>query len=94
MAKKVPPSGIASTLSERGQRYGSFRGHAAITWSIKNAMRSAGNWPKLNSSQREALDMIAHKIGRILNGDPNYADSWHDIAGYAKLVDDELTEGE
>lgn len=34
--------------------------------------------------------MIAHKIGRILNGDPNYADSWIDIAGYAKLVADRL----
>jgi hypothetical protein len=35
--------------------------------------------------------MIAHKIGRILNGDPNYADSWIDIAGYAQLVADRLT---
>ena len=34
--------------------------------------------------------MIFHKIGRIVNGDPNYADSWHDIAGYAKLVEDRL----
>lgn len=32
--------------------------------------------------------MIAHKIGRILNGDPNYRDSWDDIAGYAKLAAD------
>jgi hypothetical protein len=40
--------------------------------------------------QAEALDMIFHKIGRILNGDPNYADSWIDIAGYAKLVADRL----
>jgi hypothetical protein len=34
--------------------------------------------------------MIAHKIGRILNGDPDYIDSWDDIAGYAKLVADRL----
>ena len=27
---------------------------------------------------------------RILNGDPNYHDSWHDIIGYTKLVADEL----
>lgn len=40
--------------------------------------------------QREALDMIFHKIGRIVCGDPNYADSWHDIAGYAKLVENRL----
>jgi hypothetical protein len=34
--------------------------------------------------------MIAHMLGRILNGDPDYADSWHDIAGYAQLVADRL----
>ena len=42
------------------------------------------------SEEQEALDMIFHKIARILNGDPNYADSWHDIAGYATLIDKEL----
>jgi len=45
---------------------------------------------RLDADQIEALDMIAHKIARILNGDPNYADSWDDIAGYAKLVGDRL----
>lgn len=44
----------------------------------------------LDPDQREALEMIAHKIARILNGDPNYADSWVDIAGYAKLIADRL----
>jgi hypothetical protein len=34
--------------------------------------------------------MITHKISRILNGDPNYDDSWRDIAGYAMLVVKEL----
>ena len=34
--------------------------------------------------------MICHKIGRILNGDPDYGDSWRDIAGYALLVADRL----
>jgi len=45
---------------------------------------------ELAADQREALEMIAHKIARIINGDPNYADSWVDIAGYAKLVSDRL----
>ena len=30
--------------------------------------------------------MIAVKIARILNGDPNHFDSWIDIAGYATLA--------
>lgn len=81
---------LESVLSERGSRYGSFKGHAEITQSIKDAMRVHNGWQRLSPSQIEALEMIAHKIGRILNGDPNYADSWVDIAGYAKLVGDEL----
>lgn len=44
----------------------------------------------IDEDMAEALFMIAHKIGRIVNGDPWYADSWIDIAGYAKLVADRL----
>jgi len=83
---------IDSTLEERGKRYGKFKTHADITQYLKQEMRTREGWIRLSFSQREALEMIAHKIGRILNGDPDYADSWHDIAGYAKLVEDELNE--
>jgi hypothetical protein len=44
----------------------------------------------LAQDQREALEMIAHKIARILNGDPNYSDNWIDVAGYATLVANRL----
>lgn len=81
---------IAEILAERGKRYGDFYGHAVITQNLKGVMYEQGNWYKLSPDQQEALEMIAHKIGRILNGDPNYADSWVDIAGYAKLVSDRL----
>ena len=82
-----PTSVVQGTLTERGRRYGSFEGHATVTQALKRVMVSAGDkWPDLADDQREALEMIAHKIGRILNGDPNYDDSWHDIAGYAELV--------
>ena len=53
-------------------------------------MGTAPNWPHLADDQRECLEMLAHKIGRILNGDPDYPDSWHDMVGYAKLVADRL----
>ena len=83
-------SDINTTLAERGKRYGDFAGHAGVTQRIKAAIVSAPRYSRLTPSQREALDMIAHKIGRILNGDPNYPDSWHDIAGYATLIENEL----
>jgi hypothetical protein len=53
-------------------------------------MSTREGWKNLVSDQREALDMIVHKIGRIINGDPNYIDSWQDIIGYAQLVKDRL----
>ena len=51
----------------------------------KAALRKV-RWLQLQPIHREALEMIAHKVGRILNGQPDFFDSWHDIAGYATLV--------
>lgn len=83
---------IDQTLNERGARYGTFAGHAEIAQKLKALLHhyEAVRGCDLDPDQREALEMIAHKIARILNGDPNYADSWVDIAGYAKLVADRL----
>lgn len=83
-------SNIDNTLNERGTRYGDFEDHADITQDLKAIMQATSNWGLLKADQKEALDMMAHKIGRILNGDPNYIDSWHDIIGYARLVEQRL----
>lgn len=77
---------INATLAERGTRYGVFAEHARITQDIKRAMKDSPNWESLPNDMKEALEMVAHKCGRILNGDPLYDDSWVDIAGYAQLV--------
>lgn len=87
---EASPVGIDATLVERGSRYGDFVEHARITQNIKRAMQDSPNWNKLADDQKEALEMLAHKVGRILNGDPNYADSWTDIIGYARLVEKRL----
>ena len=83
---------IDAVLDERGSRYGKFTTHAEITQTLKRqaAWYLARQNKRLDFDQQEALDMIFHKIGRIINGDPDYADSWVDIAGYAKLVADRL----
>jgi hypothetical protein len=86
---------ISAVLAERGSRYGRFDAHALLTQQIKLTFSFGRNWDNLPVDSKEALEMIAHKIGRILNGDPEYADSWTDIAGYSKLVADRLLgEGE
>lgn len=83
---------LQSTLAERGERYGAFDKHAEVTQAIKAIFRAemGEKWNWLADDQKEALEMIAHKLGRIINGDPFYADSWVDIAGYATLVADRL----
>ena len=81
---------VQDILVERGKRYGKFTDHAAITQAIKYSCSYGRNWSSLSPDKKEALEMIAHKIGRILNGDPEYADSWDDIAGYAQLVSNNL----
>lgn len=83
---------LTDVLVTRGTRYGPFTGHAAITQQLKDTMRAFNpkKFDALAPDQKEALDMIAHKLGRILNGDPDYDDSWVDIAGYAQLVADRL----
>lgn len=83
---------IGDILNERAQRYGEFSELAEISQNLKVSIGSNAGFNALASDQQEALEMICHKIARILNGDPNYPDSWLDIAGYAKLVADRLAE--
>jgi hypothetical protein len=83
---------IQEVLQERGSRYGSFTEHARITQNIKRAMKDSPNFEDLPDAMKESLEMLAHKLGRILNGDPLYKDSWTDIIGYARLIEQELVE--
>ena len=83
-------SDIDQVLEERGSNYGKFQDHAALTQGLKLCLTRGPSWNKCTSSQKEALEMVVHKIGRIVNGDPNYLDSWVDIIGYTQLVVDEL----
>lgn len=91
----APSQDVDDVLDQRGVRYGNFFELALITQRLKRVAYSFCEYKgqRLSQDQKEALDMIFSKIGRILNGDPNHVDSWIDIAGYAKLVADRL-EGE
>lgn len=92
MSAPSVPDTTTQILTERGARYGKFFDHATISQSLKFAVQNhmGERWHDMKADQREALEMICHKIGRIANGDPNYEDSWRDIAGYAALVADRL----
>ena len=77
-------------LGQRGARYGTFVESALVAQNVKAAMRHSAGWHSLPADAREALEMTATKIARILCGDPHYVDSWRDIEGYARLVADRL----
>lgn len=79
---------VEKTLAERGARYGDFTDHAIIAQNLQTIMRESDGWTRLTPDKRQALTVIADKIARILNGDPNYRDNWHDIQGYAKLAEE------
>ena len=76
---------INQILAERAKTHGDYRDHARTTQNLKRSFRQDIR-RILNDSQLEAVDMILHKLGRIASGDPNFADHWDDIAGYATLV--------
>lgn len=91
---------ITNTLSERGSRYGNFDTHAHLSQVLKNSIMQ--HYFQVHGSQAqplpayvvEGIAMICHKLARIANGDPMYDDNWRDIAGYSKLVLDEITKAQ
>ena len=80
---------IEKTLKQRQKTHGDFATHAEISQKLK-AVLWENDFQELDADQIEALEMICHKIARVLNGNPNHHDHWHDIAGYATLVGDRL----
>jgi hypothetical protein len=83
---------VEQTLVDREKTHGSYKDVAACSQSLKYVISQGKS--ELTSAQAESLDMICSKLARILCGDPNEPDHWHDIAGYAKLVERELRRGE
>ncbi|MDC4790783.1 DUF6378 domain-containing protein [Acinetobacter baumannii] len=82
---------IQNTLQQRGARYGEFKDVARLSNDLMRLLQATPNYNEsLSDSQHFALVMMTNKMARIVNGDPNYIDNWHDIAGYATLVEQEL----
>ena len=92
---------VQQTLTDRDKTHGSYPLVADTIVNLKQVAHRAAHrarennpdLPQLSPAQAEGIDMILHKIGRILNGDPNEADHWRDIAGYATLNSNLITKG-
>jgi hypothetical protein len=90
--KAVPVNEIKELLNERGKTHGNYTDHARTTQRLKGIVaieimaRAQRGQPELSYEALESIEMILHKIGRIIAGDANFQDHWDDIAGYAKLA--------
>lgn len=85
---------IEATLNERGNTYGSYRDVSDLSQNLQRVMRNSKNWESMTNDNRESMQIICNKIARILNGDPDHLDSWHDISGYATLVENRIRESQ
>ena len=89
---KSNDTSMLETLGSRAKAYGAFSDNARLAQALKRAMAEhAQDMGKTYADdQWEALEMIATKVSRIVNGNADDIDQWHDIAGYATLVADRL----
>ena len=81
-------------INERAKTHGDYKSTAAWSQSLKDMFRSSGNWNTMTDGQKEALEMIAVKLARLLNGNPQFPDHWDDLAGYGQLGAASIESGE
>jgi hypothetical protein len=81
---------IDALLVDRGLVHGDFTEDATLAQGLKDLMHGSRNWPTIDAAKREALEHICTKLARLLVGDSNHADSWRDLQGYARLVEQRL----
>ena len=87
-----PSTNVDTVLDSRAKDYGKFIEGAEIMQMLKRLVHNyiEARGTPLAFDQREAIDMMIHKLGRVINGNPDKVDHWVDIAGYATLVADRL----
>lgn len=77
-----------SILNEREKTHGPFSYNAQKSQEIKDLFKKSAYWDDFRPEHKEALDMIALKLSRILSGQADYFDHWKDISGYASLAEE------
>jgi len=77
---------VKETIKDRNSSYGDYGDQSEIAEQLIIAMENTPGWSKLCAYKKQSMRMIQYKIARLLNGNSNHVDSWHDIAGYAELA--------
>lgn len=79
---------VKKILADRPKTHGDFTDGARFTQEVLRVAAAMPAYASMTAVQREGLHMIVHKLQRALAGDPDFAEHWHDVAGYANLVAD------
>jgi hypothetical protein len=77
---------VENILTERQNTHGDYKEVAEMAQLFRKLMRKTVGWTDMNDAQREALDSMATKLGRLGSGNPHFRDHWDDLAGYATLA--------
>lgn len=91
--KSAAPTGVAATIAERRNQHGDPNHNFHTSQRLKRVVRTAVAYDALTDVQKEAVDNVLQKVARIVAGNPNHKDHWHDIQGYAKIAEDRVQEG-
>lgn len=75
---------------ERHATHGDFTDDATTSQGLKAVIQNSKNWTRFTPVQKECLEQMMTKIGRLCSGDPNYPDHWRDLSGYPYLVVERL----
>ena len=94
MPNPVLVQAVEGTIKTRHNTHGDYKYQCEVTQRLKQAIGWGDVNGKTTSYQKEALDMICVKMGRICAGNPFEPDHWHDIAGYAMLVEKAINESD
>lgn len=77
---------LRALIERRQSTHGDFREVSRTSQNLCAELERGANWKNLQPFHQEGLEMIQHKVARILSGDPDFVEHWLDIAGYATLV--------
>lgn len=84
--------GVVATIKARHSTHGDFSEQSKFCMQLCELFISHPGWPLLDPEHKHALLMICVKMSRLMSGNPNVADHWHDIAGYAALVENKIND--
>ena len=83
---------IEETLEERGKVYGDYKGGSELRADIMEIIElryMAVHGKNMDKLMKVYIYDIVNKLSRLAVT-PDHRDTWHDIAGYAKLVEEAL----